>query len=466
MNGERGAVLGAAQLGCLLLRALLKAAARPVMGPGSSKSWPWDKAETAHAWPQPIYCDGPSCVSNKQKPALGPAARCGSAGCCWHGTLSTTAQVSTAVWRLGSSDTPLSNASQPRQPCYGRVTPPRCPSLHPRSPPPPGRLPRRARVLELGCGPGLPGIAAAAALGADVTLTDLPGVLPLARANVEANCSLIKAGGGRVAVAPFDWREAARAAGPAGACVGQGEAARASRAPAAAAHEPIGPAPEGPWPAALLGPLAPRGGWDLCLAADAVFNTRQAAPFAAALAAACEAGGSGGGGSSDDVAAAAGGGDKRPSGEGAAGVRAAAIGPAVRRPLVLLAHKHRHQDTDRLLFDALADAGFKVSWVELGGRGGGRPEVAARYCGSGSCGGDGGEGAGAEGTHAVRCCVADGGPITGGGAPGAAPAAAGGACEQGVGGRGPRPPFSQARLQRLGLYELEHGPRQSMQPHH
>lgn len=65
---------------------------------------------------------------------------------------------------------------------------------------------RDASVLELGCGPGLAGIAAAALAGARVLLTDLEGpALTLARRNVAANAAEIKRNGGGVAVAPLPW---------------------------------------------------------------------------------------------------------------------------------------------------------------------------------------------------------------------------------------------------------------------
>lgn len=60
-------------------------------------------------------------------------------------------------------------------------------------------------ILELGSGTGLAGMAAAAILGARVTLTDLPHVLPNLRSNAEANAGLITARGGSVEVRRLIW---------------------------------------------------------------------------------------------------------------------------------------------------------------------------------------------------------------------------------------------------------------------
>ncbi|KAL7090393.1 hypothetical protein ACP275_12G038300 [Erythranthe tilingii] len=69
---------------------------------------------------------------------------------------------------------------------------------------------RRLRILELGSGTGLVGIAAAALLGASVTVTDLPHVLPNLQFNVDANAGILAAaGGGTVGVAALAWGDRA-----------------------------------------------------------------------------------------------------------------------------------------------------------------------------------------------------------------------------------------------------------------
>ncbi|KAI3451698.1 hypothetical protein Pfo_008363 [Paulownia fortunei] len=68
-----------------------------------------------------------------------------------------------------------------------------------------GSLQRRLRVLELGSGTGLVGIAAAALLGANVTVTDLPHVLPNLQFNVAANAGILELHGGAVDAAALKW---------------------------------------------------------------------------------------------------------------------------------------------------------------------------------------------------------------------------------------------------------------------
>ncbi|PIN07086.1 putative N2,N2-dimethylguanosine tRNA methyltransferase [Handroanthus impetiginosus] len=64
---------------------------------------------------------------------------------------------------------------------------------------------RGLRILELGSGTGVVGIAAAALLGASVTVTDLPHVLLNLQFNVDANAGIVKLHGGAVDVAALSW---------------------------------------------------------------------------------------------------------------------------------------------------------------------------------------------------------------------------------------------------------------------
>ncbi|XP_020881883.1 protein-lysine methyltransferase METTL21D, partial [Arabidopsis lyrata subsp. lyrata] len=62
-------------------------------------------------------------------------------------------------------------------------------------------------IFELGSGTGIVGIAAAATLGANVTVTDLPNVIENLKFNVDANAEVVARFGGKVHVASLRWGE-------------------------------------------------------------------------------------------------------------------------------------------------------------------------------------------------------------------------------------------------------------------
>lgn len=61
------------------------------------------------------------------------------------------------------------------------------------------------RILELGSGTGLAGIAAAAILSSSCVITDLPHVLPNLQFNADANSTVLLSRGASVNVAPLRW---------------------------------------------------------------------------------------------------------------------------------------------------------------------------------------------------------------------------------------------------------------------
>lgn len=67
---------------------------------------------------------------------------------------------------------------------------------------------RPLNILELGTGTGIVGIVAAITLGANVTVTDLPRVVPNIQFNANANAGVLAANGGAVNVAALRWGHA------------------------------------------------------------------------------------------------------------------------------------------------------------------------------------------------------------------------------------------------------------------
>ena len=63
----------------------------------------------------------------------------------------------------------------------------------------------RPRVLELGSGTGLLGLAAAAIWGLEVAMSDLPGIVPNLAANAEANSEVLSSRGASVEVGALTW---------------------------------------------------------------------------------------------------------------------------------------------------------------------------------------------------------------------------------------------------------------------
>ena len=63
----------------------------------------------------------------------------------------------------------------------------------------------RPRVLELGSGTGLLGLAAAAIWGLEVAMSDLPSIVPNLAANAEANSEVLSSMGASVDVGALTW---------------------------------------------------------------------------------------------------------------------------------------------------------------------------------------------------------------------------------------------------------------------
>ena len=68
-----------------------------------------------------------------------------------------------------------------------------------------GTRDKRTKILELGAGTGLVGLAASGLLAADIHLTDLPIILPNLQYNIQQNASLVESTGSTITAGVLDW---------------------------------------------------------------------------------------------------------------------------------------------------------------------------------------------------------------------------------------------------------------------
>ena len=71
----------------------------------------------------------------------------------------------------------------------------------------PASFPPGARILELGAGTGLVGLAAAAIFQTPLLLTDLPDIVPNLQRNIDANTATLALHGGNASTAVLDWAD-------------------------------------------------------------------------------------------------------------------------------------------------------------------------------------------------------------------------------------------------------------------
>ena len=68
-----------------------------------------------------------------------------------------------------------------------------------------GTKDNRPKILELGAGTGLVGLAASGLFAADIHLTDLPIILPNLQHNIQQNASLVESTGSTITAGVLDW---------------------------------------------------------------------------------------------------------------------------------------------------------------------------------------------------------------------------------------------------------------------
>lgn len=212
-----------------------------------------------------------------------------------------------------------------------------------------------ARVLELGSGMGVVGLAAAC-LGAQVLATDLPAVLRLLRSNLALNSGMVRAAGGSVAAVTLDWEAEGAVQQLRGIEPAEWAASMGSSTSGDPASSPAAGAAAGPDPACR---------WDWVLGADLVYTEAAVAPLVRTLA---ELVGSGSvasparsSGTAGSVAT-----DDAQAGAGQAGARdKQADRPALppQQAKLLLAHKHRHEAVDAALLEGLRREGVPLRAV-------------------------------------------------------------------------------------------------------
>lgn len=224
-----------------------------------------------------------------------------------------------------------------------------------------------AHILEAGAGTGVVGITAAA-LGAHVTLTDLPVIQPLLRSNIAANQQLIDSAGGSATAAELDWIDVASHAGPtisSNSSMSDGGGGAAASAAVSAVHRQ----------------QQHRVPYDWAMGADLVYNKQQIVPVVDMIAGLLSVGSS----TKQHIHHAAHNGSQthcsptQTHHEAKQENAAQAVGeqPAVPQGF-LLAHKHRHDDVDQELMESVRAAGLCVQQVAPDRQPGGYDSITAR----------------------------------------------------------------------------------------